>query len=88
MHPGCSSYGLSAIEKHGPLIGWMMTFDRLMRCGLDETSLSPEVLVKGDWKYVDTLEHNDFWWFQKQADTGLLNSQPSEQSLNWAISVE
>ncbi len=88
MYPNCSAYGLSAIDKHGPLIGWMMTFDRLMRCGLDETSLSPEVLVKGGWKYIDTLEHNDFWWCPAKDDTGLINSQPSEQSLNWGISVE
>ncbi len=47
MHPNCSAYGLSAIKKHGALIGWMMMFDRLMRCGLDETHLSPEVLVDG-----------------------------------------
>lgn len=88
MYPNCSAYGLSAIKKHGPLIGWLMTFDRLMRCGLDETRLSPEVLVKGDWKYIDTLEHNDFWWCPAKGDTGLINSQPSEQSLNWGISVE
>jgi putative component of membrane protein insertase Oxa1/YidC/SpoIIIJ protein YidD len=88
MYPNCSAYGLSAIEKHGPLIGWMMTFDRLMRCGLDETRLSPEVLVNGDWKYIDTLEHNDFWWSPGKDETGLINSQPSEQSLNWGVSVE
>ena len=72
------------VENHS----WLMTFDRLMRCGLDETRLSPEVLVKGDWKYIDTLEHNDFWWCPAKGDTGLINSQPSEQSLNWGISVE
>ncbi len=88
MYPNCSAYGLSAIEKHGPLIGWMMTFDRLMRCGLDETRLSPEVLVKGDWKYIDTIEHNDFWWCPAKDDTGLINLQPSDQSLDWGISVE
>ncbi len=88
MYPNCSAYGLSAIDKHGPLIGWMMTFDRLLRCGLDETRLSPEMLVKGDWKYIDTLEHNDFWWYHANDDTALINSQPSEQSLNWGISVK
>jgi putative component of membrane protein insertase Oxa1/YidC/SpoIIIJ protein YidD len=88
MYPNCSAYGISAIEKHGPLVGWMMTFDRLMRCGLDETGLSPEVLVKGDWKYIDTLENNDFWWCPANDDTGLINSHPSEQSLIWETSVE
>jgi len=88
MHPGCSSYGLSAIEKHGPLIGWMMIFDRLMRCGLDETHLSPEVIVNGNWKYIDTLEQNDFWWHSAPENTSLVNTQPSEYPLHWGISVE
>jgi putative component of membrane protein insertase Oxa1/YidC/SpoIIIJ protein YidD len=88
MYPNCSSYGLSAIEKHGPLIGWMMIFDRLMRCGLDETRLSPEVMVNGNWKYVDTLEHNDFWWCPAKKDTSFINSPPLEQSMGWGISVE
>ncbi len=88
MHPNCSAYGLAAIEKHGALVGWMMAFDRLMRCGLDETLLSPEVLVDGSWKYVDTLEHNDFWWCSADENTTFINTQPSDQSLDWGISVE
>ena len=88
MHPGCSKYGLSAIEKHGALVGWMMTFDRLIRCGRDETRLSPEVLVNGSWKYIDTLEQNDFWWCNTNKNTSLINTQPAKQSLNWGISIE
>ena len=88
MHPNCSEYGLSAIEKHGALVGWMIMFDRLMRCGLDETRLSPEVLVDGSWKYIDTLEQNDFWWCHENKNTALINTQPLEQSLGWGISIE
>ncbi len=88
MHPGCSKYGLSAIEKHGALIGWMMTFDRLMRCGLDETRLSSEVLVNGKWKHVDTLEQNDFWWCNENKNNALTNKQPSEESLDWGVLIE
>ena len=88
MHPGCSDYGLSAIEKHGVLIGWMMTFDRLIRCGRDETRLSPEVLVNSSWKYIDTLEQNDFWWCNANKNTALINTQPAKQSLDWGISIE
>ncbi|MBC2714351.1 MAG: membrane protein insertion efficiency factor YidD [Desulfobacteraceae bacterium] len=88
MHPNCSEYGLSAIEKHGALIGWMMMFDRLTRCGLDETHLSPEVIVDGRWKYIDTLEQNDFWWCSANKNTFLIKTQPSEQSLQWGISIE
>ena len=88
MHPNCSAYSLSAIKKHGALIGWLMAFDRLIRCGMDETRLSPEVMVDGNWKYIDTLEQNDFWWSNTNKNTALINIQPSEQSLDWAISIE
>ena len=88
MHPNCSAYGLSAIEKHGAVVGWMMVFDRLMRCGLDETSLSPEILVDGSWKYIDTLEQNDFWWCPAKDNTALIDSYPLEQSLDWGLSIE
>ncbi len=88
MHPNCSTYGLSAIKKHGALVGWMMIFDRLIRCGMDETRLSPEVMVDGSWKYIDTLEQNDFWWCSPNGNTALINTPPLEQSLDWGISIE
>ena len=62
MHPNCSSYGLEALAKHGPLMGWIMTCDRLMRCGRDECDLSPEIIVDGRWKTLDTIDQNDRWW--------------------------
>jgi len=61
MYPSCSQYGLESIQKHGVLIGWIMTMDRLMRCGRDEIRLSPPVIVDGQLKYYDPLEKNDFW---------------------------
>jgi putative component of membrane protein insertase Oxa1/YidC/SpoIIIJ protein YidD len=88
MHPNCSAYGLSAIQKHGALVGWMIIFDRLIRCGMDETRLSPEVMVDGSWKYIDTLEQNDFWWCSANGNTALLNTPPLAQSLDWGISIE
>ena len=62
MHPSCSAYSREALEKHGSLIGWVMTFDRLMRCGRDEGTLSPRILVNGQLKVLDPVENNDFWW--------------------------
>jgi uncharacterized protein len=64
MHPNCSSYSLEAFAEHGPLMGWIMTCDRLMRCGRDECDLSPEIIVDGRWKTLDTLEQNDGWWYE------------------------
>lgn len=62
MYPSDSEYSLQSIQKHGMLAGWIMTMDRLMRCGRDETKLSPEVLINGKWKTDDPVEQNDFWW--------------------------
>jgi len=62
MYPSCSEYSIQCIKKHGLLMGWVMTCDRLMRCGRDETRLSPQVLVNGKWRYYDPVEKNDFWW--------------------------
>ena len=61
--PTCSSYSVQAFKKHGFFIGWMMTFDRLLRCGRDELRLSPGVMENGEIKCYDPLENNDFWWY-------------------------
>ena len=65
MYPSDSEYSLQSIKKHGMLAGWVMSMDRLMRCGRDETRLSPEVFVNGKWKTYDPVEKNDFWWSDK-----------------------
>ncbi|MFH2063840.1 MAG: membrane protein insertion efficiency factor YidD [Pseudomonadota bacterium] len=62
MFPSCSKYAMDAIEKHGGITGWIMTCDRLMRCGRDEVSHSP-VIEKGHRFFTyDPVENNDFWW--------------------------
>jgi len=65
MYPSCSRYSLQCLEKHGLLIGWVMTFDRLLRCGRDELRLSPEIVVNDELLCYDPLENNDFWWWNK-----------------------
>ncbi len=65
MYPSDSEYSLQSIKKHGMLAGLVMSMDRLMRCGRDETRLSPEVFVNGRWKTYDPVEKNDFWWSDK-----------------------
>ncbi len=66
MHPSCSEFARQAIAKHGPIKGWLMATDRLMRCGRDETRLAPKVLINGRVKYYDPVGGNDFWWAKKQ----------------------
>jgi putative membrane protein insertion efficiency factor len=62
MHPSCSSYSFEAFKKHGPLKGWIMTCDRLMRCGRDELRLGPPIIAKEKTKTYDPVKNNDFWW--------------------------
>lgn len=62
MYPSCSKYCLEAAQKHGLFMGWIMTCDRLVRCGRDETKRSPAVLVNGVRRSYDPVANNDFWW--------------------------
>jgi putative component of membrane protein insertase Oxa1/YidC/SpoIIIJ protein YidD len=62
MYPSCSRYGLDAVEKHGGVIGWIMTCDRLMRCGRDEAGHSPSIQIQHRFFTYDPVENNDFWW--------------------------
>jgi uncharacterized protein len=62
MTPSCSRYALTAIERHGALMGWIMACDRLMRCGRDELKHSPSVMTRSGVHCQDAVENNDFWW--------------------------
>ena len=62
--PSCSSYSASAFKKHGFFMGWIMTVDRLIHEGKEETSVSPLVYTDEGWKILDPVENNDFWWFR------------------------
>jgi putative component of membrane protein insertase Oxa1/YidC/SpoIIIJ protein YidD len=62
MYPSCSHYAAQAVERHGKILGWILTADRLLRCGHDETRRVPEVLVRGSRRAYDPLEANTFWW--------------------------
>ncbi|MDY6822565.1 MAG: membrane protein insertion efficiency factor YidD [Thermodesulfobacteriota bacterium] len=62
MHPTCSQYSSNAFQKHGAIMGWIMTCDRLMRCGRNELAVSPRIFVNGKPKCHDPVESNDFWW--------------------------
>lgn len=63
MYPSCSNYSIQSLKKHGFFIGWIMSCDRLMRCGGDEMRLSPKIFSNGKLKCYDPVENNDFWWF-------------------------
>jgi putative component of membrane protein insertase Oxa1/YidC/SpoIIIJ protein YidD len=62
MYPSCSHYASQAIERHGTIKGWILTFDRLLRCGHDEIRRSPKVRVKQGVRTLDPVEANTRWW--------------------------
>lgn len=63
MSPTCSQYCIHAIRKHGPLIGIVMTSDRLMH-EADEQRFAPLIRVGNRYRYSDPVENNDFWWYK------------------------
>lgn len=62
MYPTCSQYSVESIRKHGPVIGIMMTADRMMH-ELDEQNHAPLIRVGGRYRYSDPVRNNDFWWY-------------------------
>lgn len=62
--PSCSRYSLLAIEKHGPVVGCIMTFDRLQH-EANEARYSPLIRINGGTYVYDPIENNDFWWHQE-----------------------
>jgi putative component of membrane protein insertase Oxa1/YidC/SpoIIIJ protein YidD len=66
MAPSCSEYARTAFETHGLVLGWVMTCDRLVRCGRDEIKLAPTVVINNKAYAHDPLAANDFWWFTRE----------------------
>lgn len=61
--PSCSAYGTEAFKKHGFVMGWLMTVDRLIH-EADEGDYSPRVYHGGRMKIYDPVAQNDFWWYK------------------------
>ena len=61
MYPSCSAYSLEVFGQHGFVKGWIMTSDRLLRCGRDELTLSPSVWIGGEKRSVDLPTDNNLW---------------------------
>ncbi|MEW6259543.1 MAG: membrane protein insertion efficiency factor YidD [Thermodesulfobacteriota bacterium] len=67
MHPSCSLYAQEAFSRHGWFLGWILTSERLMRCGHDEIHLAEPIWTIDGLRYVDPLSSNDFWWTERKA---------------------
>jgi hypothetical protein len=66
--PTCSSFSVQAFKKHGFIMGWLMTVDRLIHEGKEETAVSPFVYIDGRLRIYDPVENNDFWWQKPYKD--------------------
>jgi len=68
--PSCSSFSVQAFNRHGFVMGWLMTVDRLIHEGKEEIRVSPLVYVNGRLRIYDPVENNDFWWPKPKEDPG------------------
>ncbi len=60
MYPSCSAYAKQAFHAHGFIKGWILTSDRLLRCGHDELHLSGQKKINGKYLTSDPIDRNDF----------------------------
>lgn len=58
--PSCARYAKDAVEKHGLLNGYVLSCDRLMRCGGNDREQLPQVVVGGKRYAWDPVSANDF----------------------------
>jgi putative component of membrane protein insertase Oxa1/YidC/SpoIIIJ protein YidD len=59
-YPTCAAYSKEAYEKHGAVLGTLMTVDRLFH-EADEYRFSPTVKVNGVNRLYDPVSANEFW---------------------------
>lgn len=64
MYPTCSQYSVQAIRKHGPIVGIIMTADRLIH-ERDEQGYAPLIKVGSRYRFDDPVRNNDFWWYRE-----------------------
>jgi putative component of membrane protein insertase Oxa1/YidC/SpoIIIJ protein YidD len=62
MAPSCSQYASTAFQHHHPVTAWILTCDRLLRCGHDEVRQAPRAWVGGRGRAYDPVSANTFWW--------------------------
>jgi hypothetical protein len=59
-YPTCSAYSLEAYERHGALLGTLMTVDRLLH-EASEAEFARRIEVHGVVRIYDPVSANEFW---------------------------
>lgn len=67
LYPTCSGYSVLSLRKHGPILGFIMTSERVMRNHTGE--YYPAIWKFGRWRNYDPVEANDFWFRGEKAKT-------------------
>ena len=57
--PTCGDYARDAIRRHGPVLGWMLACDRVIRYHGDTETY--ERTFHDGVRLVDPVSDNDFW---------------------------
>lgn len=60
MYPTCSGYAMLSLRKHGPVTGFVMTSERVMRNHGGEQY--PPIEKFDRWRLHDPVEANDYWF--------------------------
>lgn len=55
-NPSCSTYGFTAFQTHDPLTAYLMTADRLHRCGHDLGNYEVEE-IDGVYRFIDSVDY-------------------------------
>jgi putative component of membrane protein insertase Oxa1/YidC/SpoIIIJ protein YidD len=63
-YPTCSAYSMQAYERHGALLGTLMTVDRLFH-EASEAEFAPTIKVHGVVRIYDPVWANEFWRGEK-----------------------
>ena len=63
IYPTGSAYARQAFAKHGALLGFVLTAERLMHEG-NERLVAPRIRKHGRWRIYDPVEANDRWWYK------------------------
>ncbi len=65
MLPTGSTYGYLVLKKHGLIIGFVMTADRLLRDNmLKGNNYRIIKTTSGEFRLSDPISNNDFWWYK------------------------
>lgn len=66
-YPTSSAFSRGAIAKHGALLGFLLTVDRLIHEFIPSKT-SPVVYIGGVPRFYDPIEANDFWFLHGGKD--------------------